>query len=176
MKTVVSLLLFVFTLSIVVSAASDKTLYHDIKISQLIITEQSLHCSKEVLVMVDIENEGTFTEDVYVELMNKPLDIHAFSPSTKVYARSREQILLPLYFDQEPQGTYTFDAYFYTGRNIQPSFHTFTFSGCKTVQLTSYIQDTPPQKTFLSSSPAHEQPMDFLLISTLFIVACLVLI
>src|SRR3989338_9453993 len=159
MKTVVSLLLFVFTLSIVVSAASDKTLYHDIKISQLIITEQSLHCSKEVLVMVDIENEGTFTEDVYVELMSKPLGVHAFSPSTKVYARSREQILLPLYFAEEPQGTYTFDVYFYTGHSIQPSFHTFTFSGCKTVQLTSYIRDAPV-KTVLASPPLqHKQPI-----------------
>ena len=179
MKLFPLLLGVLFLLSVVVTAVPDTKLYHDVKIAQVIITEQSLRCSREVLVIVDVKNAGTFAEDVYVELINKELGVHMFSPSTQVAARSREQVLMPLYLPEEPQGKFTFDTYLYTPQNIQPSFHAFTFAGCKTIQLTSYIQDTSsPSRSIvpLSSPVQHEQPIDFLFVSTLFIVACLVIL
>lgn len=176
MKSLVYLLLLFCLVSTVVSAAPNKVLVHDIRIANLIISEQSLHCTKEILVLVDVENKGTYTEDVYVELVNKPLNVHAFSPSLQVRPRSREQILFPLYLKEEPQGKYTFDAYLYSGKEIRQAFDSFTFSGCKTVQLTSYIQTQPPVKIPLQSSPAvQENDVDLLLVSTLLIVALLLL-
>ena len=170
------ILVSLFLLSTVVSAAPNKVLAHDIKIANIIISEQSLRCNKEILALVDVENKGTYTENAYVELVNRPLGIHAFSPTLQVSPRSREQILFPLYLQEEPQGEYTFDAYLYSGKEIQQAFETFTFSGCKTVQLTSYIQAQSPMKIPVQSPPAvQENAVDFLLVSTLLIVAFLLL-
>lgn len=177
MKTLPVLLIVLLLFSSLVSAAPEKKLHHDIHISSIIITAESLRCSKEVLVLVDVANEGTFTEDIYIELLNKPLGVHAFSSSVKVRPRSREQILLPLYFSEEPQGTYTFDAYLYTGKDIQEAFQSFTFAGCKTVQLTSFIQDQPPVTLPRQSSPQdNEEPLDLLFLGTLLLIVILVIL
>ncbi len=171
------LLLLVFIVAAPLMAAPEKKLYHDIKISNMLINEASLRCSKEVFVLIDIENEGTFTEDMYVELINKPLSVHAFSSPVQVAPRSREQVLIPLYFNEEPQGAYTFDAYLYADKDIQEAFQTVTFAGCKTVKLTSYIQDPPPVTVLQQSSPQHDEaPVDWLLVGTLFLVILLVLL
>lgn len=179
MKSLLSVLLMLFFLSILVSAAPTKVLTHDISISDIIISEQSLRCNKEILVLVDVENKGTYTESISVELVNTALDIHAFSPTLQVSPKTREQILLPLYLPEEPQGKYTFDAYLYTGKEIQQTFATFTFSGCKTIQLTSYMQQQQPQlaqQLPQQSSPAvHENTVDFLLVSTIIIIIFLLL-
>lgn len=176
MKSLLSVVLMFCFLSMLVSAAPIKVLEHDISISDIIISEQSLQCSKEILVLVDVENKGTYTEDVSVELVNKQLEVHAFSPTLQVSPKTREQILIPLYLPEEPKGTYTFDAYLYSGKEIQQTFATFTFKGCKTVQLTSYMQpqllQPPPQQ---SSLPVQENTADPLLVSTLFIIVFLLL-
>ena len=177
MKIIPFLLLGLIALAPLLAAAPERKLYHDVHISSIIITEQSLRCSKEVLVLVDIENEGTFTEDVYVELLNKPLQVHAFSSSMQVGPRSREQILIPLYFSEEPQGKYTFDAYLFTGKDIQEMFQSFAFAGCKTVQLTSYIPDQRLSSFPQQSAPqVDEEPIDLLFVSTLFILTVLLLL
>ncbi len=168
----VALLFSVFTF-----AAPDQKLFHDIRISSIIITEESLHCNKEVLVLVDIENKGTFTEQVYVELLNAPLGVHAFSPPREVLPRSREQVLMPLYFNEEPQGAYTFDAYLYGGHKIQQTFQAFTFAGCKTVQLTSFIQQQQPVTLHQQSSlQSDEEPLSLLFLGTLFLVLFLLIL
>ncbi len=177
MKSLTLALIVLFCLTSFVAAAPEKKLEHDISISSIIISAESLRCSKEVLVLVDIVNAGSFTEEAYVELLNKPLGVHAFSPSTKIEPRSREQILIPLYFSEEPQGKFTFDAYLYSGKDIKESFQSFTFAGCKTVQLTSYIQDPPTAHLpSLSSQQVDEPPVDLLLASTLVIVGMLLIL
>ncbi|MBI1972432.1 hypothetical protein HYS50_00320 [Candidatus Woesearchaeota archaeon] len=175
---IVSLALLLLTVgTMVVGASPEKKLLHAITISSMLITEQSLRCSKEVLVLVDLENDGSFTEDAYVELINKPLGVHAFSSPVQVRPRSREQVLIPLFFSEEPQGTYTFDAYLYTGRNIQEAFQPFTFAGCKTIKLTSSLSDLPVATLVQPSpSPEDEEPVDWLFMSTLFLVALLVIV
>ncbi|GEM_PF-2718797 len=168
MKRLSLLLLGLVCFSVVVVAAPDQKLFHDIKISNIIISEESLRCSKEVLVLVDLENKGAFTEQVYVELLNAHLGVHAFSPPLEVLPKSREQVLMPLYFPKEPQGTYTFDIYLYGGENIHQTFQTFSFAGCKTVQLTSFIQDQQPVTLPRPSSlHANEEPFSLLFLGTL---------
>lgn len=177
MKSISLLLLFLVLGALPVSAAPEKKLFHDIKISSIIITEESLRCSKEVLVLVDIVNKGAFPEDVYVELINRPLGVHAFSPIVTIGPRSREQVLIPLSFAEEPQGTYLFDAYLFTGSNIQATFQSFTFAGCKTVKLASLLQEQPPLPLPQPASPPSSQGrVDLLFVSTLLLATILVLL
>lgn len=172
MKTVCFIFVSILLLSSLALAVPEQKLFHDITIHQMLIPEQSLHCNKEILFLVDLQNKGTFSEDISLELVNKELQVHAFSPTLTLIAGTSKQLYFPLFFIEEPQGTFTFDAYLHTEQGIKQSLETFTFTGCKTIHLTSVIQEQQPfslpQQT-LPPQKEEKKPVDLLLVGTLFL-------